>query len=41
VADTAIKEWTTDPMRNVAQASKDKKMGFLKDLLVRVFHSIS
>jgi hypothetical protein len=41
MADIKRKEWTIDPMRNAVQAVRDKIMGFLKDLLVPVLHSIS
>jgi hypothetical protein len=34
VADTKRKEWTIDTMRRAVHAVKDKKMGFLKDVLV-------
>jgi hypothetical protein len=41
VADIKLKKWSIDSMTSEVQAVKDKKMGFLKDLLVRVLHSIS
>jgi hypothetical protein len=41
MADTKRKAWTIDSMRSAVQAVKDKKMGSLKDLLVRVLYSIS
>jgi hypothetical protein len=40
VVDTNRKEWAIDSMSSAVQAVKDKKMGFLKDLLVPVLHSI-
>jgi hypothetical protein len=41
VADTERKDWIMDSMRSAVQAAKKKGMGFLKDLLVLVLHSIS
>jgi hypothetical protein len=41
VADPKSKKWDTDPMRSAVQAVRDKEMGFLKDLLMRVLHSKS
>jgi hypothetical protein len=41
MGDAERKEMTIDCMRSAVQTAKDKKMGLPKDLIVRVFHSIS
>jgi hypothetical protein len=41
VADAKRKEWSIDSTRSAVEAVKEKKMGFLKDLLVRELNSIS
>jgi hypothetical protein len=38
VADTKIKKRAIDSIRSAVQAVKDKKIGFLKNLLVRELH---
>jgi hypothetical protein len=41
IADNERKEWITESVRFAVQVPKDKKIYFLKHILVQVLHSVN